>query len=62
MPREAFAPQIDQNHGLQLFAPLRTRIPNPAAKLAMPLPSHRATIVLPDFARSLSADGGGGIV
>jgi hypothetical protein len=30
---------------------------NASSKLAFPLQPHLATIVLPDFARSLSADG-----
>ena len=33
-----------------------------SANIAMPLPAHMATIVLPDFARSCSADGNGRLI
>ena len=53
---QAFAPQIGQNHGCNYFALLRTRSPLLLQKLAMPLPALKANIVLPAFARSLTAD------
>ena len=37
---KAFAPQINQNHGLQLFALLRSLNSASSAKLAMPLQPH----------------------
>jgi hypothetical protein len=37
----AFVLQISQNHGLQLFAPLRSHKPLLQQKLAMPLQPHR---------------------
>jgi len=41
LPHKAFALQIRQNHGLQLFARLRSRNPYASAKLAVPLQPHR---------------------
>jgi hypothetical protein len=43
--------------GCNYFARLRSLIPKLLQKLAMPLPTHKATIVLPAFARNLPADG-----
>jgi hypothetical protein len=54
---EAFALQIVQNHGLQLFCPASPLFPPLLQKLAMPFATAQATIVLPAFARNLSADG-----
>jgi hypothetical protein len=54
---QAFALQTGQNRGCNYFALLRTRFPNASAKTCYALPALKATIVLPDFARSLSADG-----
>jgi len=45
--------------GCNYFAPLRPLVPWLLQKLAMPLQPHKATIVLPAFARSLPADGRG---
>jgi hypothetical protein len=52
---QAFALQTGQNHGLQLFC--SAALPMLLQKLAMPIPAHKATIVLPAFTRSLPADG-----
>jgi hypothetical protein len=49
--------QINQNHGLQNIALLLSLLPNATANIAMPFPTHKAITVLPDFARSCSADG-----
>jgi hypothetical protein len=58
LPHLAFAPQMRQNQVRKSFAhSLRSHIPPASAKLAFPLQPHKATIVLPDFARSCSADG-----
>jgi hypothetical protein len=55
---QAFALQRGQNHGLQLFCPAALALsPSLLQKLAMPLPTLKATIVLPAFTRSLPADG-----
>jgi len=59
LPHMAFTPQIRQNHALQLFcATSFTHFPPLQQKLAMPPATAQATIVLPAFARSCSADGG----
>jgi hypothetical protein len=58
LPHKAFALQINQNHGLQNIAPVcRTR--PILGKYCYALPVLKATIVLPDFDRSCSADGKG---
>jgi len=57
LPHKAFTLQTGQNHGLQLFALLRTLNSASSAKLAMPFPAAPPIIVLPAFTRSLSADG-----
>jgi hypothetical protein len=54
-PHWAFAPQIGQNHGLESFAPLRTRLPLLLQKFLCPC-RPQATLVLPAFARSCFAD------
>jgi hypothetical protein len=36
LPHKAFALQISQNHGLQNVAPLRSRVANASATIAMP--------------------------
>ncbi|SDP94332.1 hypothetical protein SAMN05428975_3906 [Mucilaginibacter sp. OK268] len=56
LPHTAFALQTGQNHGLQLFALLRSRKPC-FCKTCYALAAAQATIVLPAFVRSLSADG-----
>ena len=56
LPHKAFALQTRQNHGLESFAPLRSLIAIASAKFPMPLQPHKATIVLPAFARSCFAD------
>jgi hypothetical protein len=43
----AFAPQIRQKHGLQLFALLRTHNSTSSAKLAMPLQAHSPSLFCP---------------
>jgi hypothetical protein len=48
--------QIRQNHGLQNPALLSFAQACPSASIAMPFQALIATIVLPDFARSRSAD------
>jgi hypothetical protein len=48
--------QTSQNPGCTLFAPLRSRGPRASAKICYALPAHMATIVLPDFTRSFSAE------
>ncbi|WP_426671291.1 hypothetical protein ACPPVU_08650 [Mucilaginibacter sp. McL0603] len=57
LQHRAFALQISQNRGLQNIAPLRSHQADASATIAMPFPTHKATIVLPDFVRSCSADG-----
>jgi len=52
----AFAPQISQNHGLQLFCPTSFTQPYPSAKTCYAPATAQPIIVLPAFARSLSAD------
>ncbi|WP_121808232.1 hypothetical protein [Mucilaginibacter kameinonensis] len=54
---QAFTPQSEQNHGLQLFCPASlAHSPPLLQKLAMPPAAAQAAIVLPAFARSLPAD------
>jgi hypothetical protein len=48
----AFALQIRQNRGCNLFAGLTCRFYTLHAKICYALPALSATIVLPDFARS----------
>ncbi len=50
-----------QNHGLQPLAAFAL-LPMLQAKIAMPLPAHKATIVLPAFGRSCPADVGGNLL
>jgi hypothetical protein len=50
--------QIRQNHGLQNVALLSFALASASATIAMPFPALAPTIVLPDFSRSCSADGG----
>jgi hypothetical protein len=59
VPQKAFAMQIRQNHGLQNVAPpLASGSLSPTLQQLLLCPCHaQATIVLPDFARSCSADG-----
>jgi hypothetical protein len=52
----AFALQIGQNHGLLNFALLRTLNSTASGKIANAPAAARATIVLPNFVRSLSAE------
>jgi len=47
LPHGATALQIGQNHGLQLFALLRSLKPRSSAKLAMPLQSRRPVSFCP---------------
>ncbi len=49
---QAFAPQIAQNRGCNLFAPLRSLASRASAKSCYALQQHKAIIVLRDFARS----------
>jgi hypothetical protein len=56
LPHGAFALQSGKTTGCNLLPCYRSRIATTSAKVAMPFPEHKATIVLPDFARSLSAD------
>ena len=49
---QAFARQIRQNLGCNLFALLRLHLACASAKSCYALPPHLATIVLPDFTRS----------
>jgi hypothetical protein len=51
----AFAPQIRQNQGCNLFAGLPCRFETLYAKICYALPPLMATIVLPDFTRSFPA-------
>ncbi|NHA04593.1 hypothetical protein G7092_12340 [Mucilaginibacter sp. HC2] len=53
----AFTLQSGQNLGRNYFAPLRSRNPLRFSKNLLCPASAQATIVLPAFARSLSADG-----
>ncbi|MGZ3822298.1 MAG: hypothetical protein ACXVB6_17020, partial [Mucilaginibacter sp.] len=53
----AFTLQIRQNHGLQNLAPLFVPACPCFSKYCYALPTLEPTIVLPDFARSCSADG-----
>jgi len=53
----AFALQIRQNLGWNLFALLRTLNPNASAKISYAPQPHIPTIVLPAFARSCSTGG-----
>jgi hypothetical protein len=48
---------IRQNLGCNIFALLRSLTALASAKICYALPPLQATIVLPDFGRSLSADG-----
>jgi len=57
LPHKAFAPQIRQNLGYNLLTLLRSHEPALQPKAAMPSPTLMATIVLPYFTRSCSADG-----
>ncbi|WP_256540455.1 hypothetical protein [Mucilaginibacter aquariorum] len=59
LPHKAFALQIGQNHGLESFSPLRSLIGPRFSKISYAPTAHKATIVLPAFARSCFADGGG---
>ena len=52
---QAFTPQISQNHGLESFALLRSRIPLLLQKFLCPC-HPQATMFLPAFARSCFAD------
>jgi hypothetical protein len=52
----AFALQIRQNQGCNYFAPLRSRVSLRFSKNLLCPASAQATIVLPAFARSLTAD------
>ncbi|WP_419699830.1 hypothetical protein [Mucilaginibacter sp. NFX135] len=47
LPHVAFALQTGQNHGLQLFALLRTAQFPASAKLAMPLQPHKPPLFCP---------------
>jgi hypothetical protein len=57
LPHRAFALQINQNHGCNTLPYYRSRCPLLLQSLLMPFPALRASIVLPDFGRSWSADG-----
>jgi hypothetical protein len=57
MPLMAFALQISQNHGLQLFCPTLFALSYASAKTCYVPATARYCIVLPAFARSCSADG-----
>jgi hypothetical protein len=54
----AIALQISQNLGCCLFTPLRSHMSLASVKSRYALPPHKATIVLPAFARSCSTDEG----
>jgi hypothetical protein len=54
LPHKAFALQIGQNHGPRICPTLFAH--SSAAKSLIPFSSTQATIVLPYFARNLSAD------
>jgi len=56
LPHKAFALQIRENLGCNLFAGLTFLSPTLHAKICYALQPHRATIVFPDFGRSLSAE------
>jgi hypothetical protein len=56
---QAFALQIRQNRGCNLFALASPAHARASSKICYALQPHMATIVLPDFGRSCSADGGG---
>ena len=57
LPHEAFALQIRQNLGCKMLRHFSFAQPHASATIAMPFPTLVAIIVLPDFARSCSADG-----
>jgi hypothetical protein len=52
----AFALQAGRTTGCNYFAPYVAHFPNASAKTCYALPSRKANIVLPAFARSLPAD------
>jgi hypothetical protein len=56
LPHKAFALQIRQNLGWNLFAATLPRRPIHCKNFLCPAIAHKATIVLPDFARSCSTD------
>jgi len=56
--RTGLYPAISQNHGLQYFALLSFVHPPASAKFANAPSTTQAAIVLSDFARSWSVDGG----
>jgi hypothetical protein len=56
LPHYAFALQTRQNHGLQSFCPTAFTLSIASAKICYALPTLKASIVLSDFARSLSAE------
>jgi hypothetical protein len=56
LPHRAFALQVRQNLGLQTIAQLRSLNSCASANICYALPTEQATIVLPDFTRSCSAD------
>jgi hypothetical protein len=59
LPHKAFALQIRQNLGCYIFTPLSLRTwPLPCCKNLLCPATLKATIVLLDFARSCSTDGG----
>jgi hypothetical protein len=55
---QAFALQTMQNHGLESFAPLAFAHSPRFSKISYAPAAHKATIVLPAFARSCFADTG----
>jgi len=57
LPHMAFTPQSRQNHGLQLFAQLRSRKVPCFYKTCYAPAAAQTTIVLPTFTRSCSPDG-----
>jgi hypothetical protein len=57
LPHIAFALQTRQNQGCNYFAPLRSHISQRFSKNLLCPTTAQATIVLPAFARSCSADG-----